>query len=305
MSEPAGRAAVFDLGYKRYVGRRLPQRSRYRVIAAELVRSSWRGWWRMRVWVFAAVATTLVFGALAWAGQDGPFRMLFERAEQAGLAPRSAIIAVSFAMYLRLGFVLSLTIGATTVGRDLQAGAFELYFARPVRPIDYVLGKLTGLVIIVATVVLVPPVLLAVFIALATPDGASALAAAALIPKTLLVGSVGAMAYAIAPLVLCGISSNPRHVLIAWAAVYLVGTGVFAAIALAVDVPALAAVDLSTALDTLVVALIGKPSLLGGAALPLPPWWAALLSVAAYVVLGISVIYRSVVRAERAGLGGG
>ena len=47
------------------------------------------------------------------------------------------------------------------IAGDMQSGAFTFYFARSTRPIDYVLGKLGGLGVLVAGLVFVFPVIVA------------------------------------------------------------------------------------------------------------------------------------------------
>ena len=59
-------------------------------------------------------------------------------------------LAVRSAWYVQLAFIVTLTIGATIDRRRRsQSGAFTFYFARSMRPIDYVIGKLAGLALLI------------------------------------------------------------------------------------------------------------------------------------------------------------
>jgi len=63
--------------------------------------------------------------------------------------------------YCPIGFITSLFVCASTVAGDVQSGAFTFYFARSVRPRDYVIGKLAGLTILLSLIMLAGPFLLA------------------------------------------------------------------------------------------------------------------------------------------------
>lgn len=294
-------AAIHDLGYKSYVGTRRPQRTRYRVIVKNLLSHAWRGWWRMKIWVGSAAITTVVIGALMYLSKNEIFDVIERQGLKLNFA--DALLPMSFIWYTKIGFVLTLTVGAVVVANDLRVGAFEFYFSRPVRPVDYVLGKIGGLLLMMGTVLFIGPVLLALFrlgISESTDELVDNLM---VVPRTVLVAGVGTLAYAVAPLAFSAISARNRHTMAAWAAFYLVAGSIAVAIAEGTGQPNIAAFDVATAVTGFArgvydVTIIGEmrqqPSIEACAAV-----------LALYGAAAVALVFWRVRRAQRAGMGGG
>ena len=158
---------IHDLGYKRYVGTRRSLGTRWTVIMRHQIASAWKGWWRFKVWLICAVMVTVVTSVLLYTLQNNVFRRL------SGFGPVTrfidGILPDSTQWFCKVGFIVSLTISSMVVASDVQTGAFTFYFARSVRPRDYVLGKLAGLAVLLALIMLAGPVvLLAFFVPLLT-----------------------------------------------------------------------------------------------------------------------------------------
>jgi ABC-2 type transport system permease protein len=144
-TQPAG--VIHDLAYRRYEGARLGPATRFAVIARYAVRAQWR---------LRAVKLFLL-GALL-AGAMGAvalgFRLGFShivRGAGGGLQEfdRGAeTVAVTYALAAQYlpSLLLVLVCGAPSIAADLNAGAFQFHFARPVGTGQYLAGRMLGAV---------------------------------------------------------------------------------------------------------------------------------------------------------------
>ncbi len=116
-----------------------------------------------------------------------------------------------------------MTISASSISDDVASGAFTFYFARSTRPIDYVLGKLAGLCVLVMLIMLVGPLVLAgVQIAL-TPENRKIVDQLGIIRRELFIGVLGTLIYAAIPLGFSAISRRGPMALASWAAIIVLG----------------------------------------------------------------------------------
>jgi hypothetical protein len=304
MAAPRTAAAIHDLGYKRYLGSRRPQSTRWRVLVKNTLSTSWRGWWRMKAWVIGCAITTFGFGVPIFIAHD----KVFEELMKSGLATRWAdeLLLTSFRVFGWLAFILCATTSAGAVARDLRAGAFEFYFSRPVRTVDYALGKVVGSVLVAGTALLAGPLLLGLFrVGLSrslddVPHGLS------LVPRIALVGVVGAIAYGSLALAFSSLSTRPRITVAMWCGFYILFGVVIEGIALALRMPDLAALSLPRAMFGFGAGLFeAGPSILPGFHDNPPGLVPSCAALAGYALLGLVVLQIRVKLAERAGLGGG
>jgi ABC-type transport system involved in multi-copper enzyme maturation permease subunit len=289
--------AIHDLGYARYAGQRSAPTTRWRVIMRHQLAQGWKTWWRFKAALGLAVVTTFVAGGFLYLASD----KLFKAIGRGGLALTFAdgIVPMSVTWYCKIGFLASLTLGATAVASDVQRGAFTFYFARSVRPRDYVLGRLAGLTLLAAVIMLAGPLLLvALRLGLADPEDLGRMLP--LVPRVLVVGVAGALTYAVVPFGFSALVANRRYALALWAAYYLV-VGTIATHLGDVAGGALAALDLPTALTSLSNAVFDVHLLRGRAEVALP--WAA-ASLAGHVAVALVVVSRQLVAAQRSGVGG-
>ena len=114
-------------------------------------------------------------------------------------------LPLSIAWFCRAAFVLSLTLGATIIASDMQSGAFTFYFVRSIRPRDYVLGKLAGYGLLVATIVLDRAARArGLRLGLSRDDRRAGRAPALILPKVLAIGALATLAYTAVPLAILG-----------------------------------------------------------------------------------------------------
>jgi len=302
LSEPAKtRAVIHDLGYKRYVGNRRAQSTRWRVISGNVLRSAWRGWWRLKIWMILVFVETVSFGAVLYVSQDKVFERIVGQAGQVLVADALLPYTYTAMFFPFLGFIVSISLAAGAIARDLDAGAFEFYFSRPVRPFDYLAGKLVGLVAILWLVVGAGPLLLSLLRLGLAENGAEAARAGVAVAKVAAIGGVAAFAFASIALGFSALSRNRKHTIAIWAGYYLIAGTVLALVASKIGVPTLAALDVKNAIGGMSMGFFDfgfqgrgpAPSLAGSMG------GLGLLSAAA---LGLA--YWRVALAEKAGLGG-
>jgi hypothetical protein len=296
---PLARGTIHDLGYKRYSGPRRDPRSRWRVIARHQIAIAWKTWWRFKAPLGLAVITTAIAGGMMMFASErksslGRAQMFAQRLIDTAL-PESII------WFCRAGFVVSLTLGAAVIASDMQSGAFTLYFARSTRPRHYVLGKLVGLLALTAIVVAAGPLVVALLRLGVSDTVGEAIELLPVIPKTLGVAGLAALAYAAVPLGFSAILPHPRHALALWAAYYLI----FGAMAYAlghVVAPEIAALDLPRAVQAVAYHVFDLEFRARDPAIPLH---AAIASLIGHAALAIAIVAAQVTRAHRSGIGGG
>lgn len=297
---PKQRAAVHDLGYQRYVGTRRPQHTRYQVIVRNLVSMSWKGWWRYKLSLGITLAITVGVGV----------GMYFSRLEMFQASPMGgqmrtiadSLIPQSFTYLGYAALTLNLTVLAGAISRDLQAGAFEFYFSRPVRPIDYVLGKIGGAFVLLAPILLLAPFLLTVYRLAMTGDVDQITGALPWLPKALLVGTIATLAHASVALAFGAMSKSPRYAVSSYGAfVFIFGSIVFG-ISNAMELPWVAALNLSSAITGFASGVFDVNFLFGTES---PSLMASTVSLLGYITASILFILFRVKQAQRAGIGGG
>ena len=296
------RGQIHDLGYKRYLGTRQAQSTRWRVIMRQQISDAWKKWWRYKMPLGGAVLTACIAGGLLFFGNEmGRTFRGFGRADGIVLSFTDGILPLSLSFFYRMAFVLSLTHGAAIIANDTQSGAFTFYYVRSIRPRDYVLGKLAGYGFLVATIVFVGPLLLAGFRLGLSANTDQLVSYLNIVPKVLLIGALATLAYTAIPLAISALVPNRRYALALWAAYYLVVGSIATAIGTQSSNP-LAGIDLQTALQALTFKLFDV-KILGGHPNHLDGTTGAIMLLV-QCVLAIGVIWFQVSRDQRAGVGG-
>jgi hypothetical protein len=297
---PAPAGTIHDLGYKRYTGARQATSTRWQVIARNQIATVWKTWWRYKLALGFAVIATFVFGGLMF---------LLQEREVNGVAFPSGIVATlsdlalpwSMTWYMRAAFLFSLTTGASVIARDMQSGAFTFYFARSVRPRDYVIGKLVGMIAVTSTIMLAGPLALALA-RLALSDSAEhLLRLLPIVPKALAIGALGTLAFAAVPLGFSALLGNPRHTMALWAVYYLVIGGMAYLLARLMR-NGVAALDITMALEGLTYDLLDIVQIRGRSKRVEIPM--AVTSLLIHATVGISIVAWRVRRAHLEGIGG-
>jgi hypothetical protein len=169
-----------------------------------------------------------------------------------------------------------------------------------VRPADYLLGKIGGAMLVVAPVMLLPPVAVALFRVGLTRELESLGATLAMVPKTVLLGALSTLFYALVPLAFSALTNRPTHAVVYWATWYLVVGSISYGVAALSHQPALAALDIPAALLGVTSALFDV-SLSGR---PVPPLAASLLALAIYAATSLAILLLRVRSVHGTGIGG-
>jgi ABC-type transport system involved in multi-copper enzyme maturation permease subunit len=296
--KPAG--TIYDLGYKRYVGTRRSQGTRWQVISRHVLSQSWKKWWRFKVWMVLAIITTIVVGAIMVTARSERLGDLRDAAPVTRLVDE--IVFGSIGFFTTFAFLFSLTVAVRVVASDLRTGAFTFYFSRPVRTVDYVLGKVIGLFVLMATLILAP-MLVITFVRLGLSENTDELVKnLAYVPKSLLVGTVGALTYTCLPLGFSALLRKPNLNLAIWAGYYIILTSIILGIAVYTKTPDLAAIDPGFALTSLSYQLfdVHKTGVEQPASLV-----ASLIGLLGSSAIGVAIAYLRVDTAGHEGIGGG
>jgi len=290
---------IHDLGYKRYVGSRRAVGTRWTVIMRHQIATAWAGWWRYKLWLVAAFLVTAVSSVLLYTLGDQVFRRI---GGFGGVLTRfiDGILPDSTIWYCKAGFVVSLAISATVVAGDLQSGAFTFYFARSMRPRDYVLGKLAGLGVVLALIMAAGPLVLAMVRVGLSDSVDQAIAMLPTLYKALAVGALGTLLYTAIPLGFSALIANRRHAIALWAIYYIIIGSV--AMALGFLFRPIAALDLATSLRTVSLHLFDQ-HLTGG--VPEPSTALAVASILVHAGAAIAVVFWRLRAAQQSGIGGG
>jgi len=291
---------IHDLGYKRYVGSRRARGTRWRVILRHQLATAWRSWWRYKVWLIAALMVTAAGAGMIYLTSGQSFQMF------AGMAGQTINIAdgtLTFLLpfYWRLGFFVGVLIGTTVVAGDAQSGAFTFYFARSARPRDYVAGKLGGLVILMAALLLVGPLLIALLRLGLASSTDELIATLPIVPKALAISALATLVYAAVPLGFSALIANRRYAMALWGAYYYLLGSMLAVLGLLV-MPVLGALDLTTALEAVSLRLFDFRVM--GRHIPITPLGPALASIAVHCTAAIAIVAWRVREAQRSGVVG-
>ena len=292
---------IHDLGYKRYVGTRRSPSTRWRVIMRHQIASSWKTWWRFKIWLVGSVIVTFVAGAIMYFASNKIFRGMGMPGEMV-LTFADVTLPLAINWFCKVAFIVSLTIGASVIAGDVQSGAFTFYFARSVRPRDYVVGKLVGMGILMAIVTMIGPILLACLRVGLSDSSDQLIAHLMIVPKALAVGALAALAYTAVPLGFSALVANRRTAQALWAAYYLIGGSIFLMMGMITHSGWIAAFDLPSAVsgvayDLFDVHLLGKRM----SDMPLS---AALISIFAHAAAAIAIVWYQVSKAQKSGVGG-
>ena len=292
-------SVVHDLGYKRYLGTRRSASTRWLVVMRHQLAMGWKKWWRWKLALGVAFITLAVASGLLFFATGKEMRS-FARGDIV-MTFADGVVPLSLSHFFRAAFVLSIAMGATIIASDTQSGAFTFYYVRSIRPRDYVLGKLAGYGIQVASLVIVGPLILAgMRLGLAVSNG-EIIDRLDIIPKVLLVGLLATLTYTTVPLAISALIPNKRYALAAWAAYYVVVGGIATGIALKLA-PIVGVIDLQMALQSVTLNLFDV-KIIRGPSLDIP-FTAAIIGILVQSALAIFVIWFQVSRDQRSGVGG-
>lgn len=292
---------IHDLGYKRYVGTRQDASRRWRVIMRNTIAHGWQTFFRYKAWLGTAVIVTAIAAVFIFIATSKTWHLGH------GIQTTFADMALPFAfdMFAKIAFILSLRLGAMIIATDFTSGAFVFYFARSTRPVDYLVGKLSGYFLLVAVILIGGPVLIALMRIGFTgyTDISELVPQLWLLPKVLAVGIAGTIAYTAVPLGFSAMIANPRYALGVWAGWYVIAGSMATAIGHAMHLP-LGALDIGHAFHSVTSYALGNPIGLFGERLDDLPLSACLISLGVQSAAAVFAILVQLRHAQRSGVGG-
>ena len=270
---------IHDQGYRRYAGRRSPHGRTWWVIARAGLME------RLRERKFLAL---LLF---AWL----PF---FVRAVQMYLAanvPQASFLEptpATFREYLDqqsiFVFFITIYVGAGLIANDRRANALQIYLSKPLTRVEYVVGKLVTLLILLAAVTLVPALLLLLLQILFAGNFTFLRANLFLFPAITLFSTILMLLSAFAMLALSSLSKSRRFVAMMYAALIFFSAAMFQALRGITGARTWALISPEDVLDVVGAVIFRIP---GTTTIPM---WAAMLDIAVIIAIAIWVLERRV-----------
>lgn len=236
---------LFQIGYRRYEGKRTSHALRWLPITRTGIAIAWRSKLLRRL-VFVSFLPFLYFGWVFYVigqitdpGTD-PNALFYGLAHElfgSGLvnqlhddpsAIRGAVWAMVFASFgsffqlLMAGLVAAIA-GPPLVANDFRSGAFLIYFSRPVSRFDYVVGKAGVLVSLLACVTLLPSLFLYVLSILFSPSFETLIQTAP-VAAAMCLASLGTIVpVSLILLTLSSLTRQPRFATASWFVLVLFG----------------------------------------------------------------------------------
>ena len=154
--------AVYEHTYKPYAGKLTPEWSRFLILPRHAYRNIFQS--KMFTAFFAlCFVCPLVMAILIYLHHNINAMVMLELRVR-DLVPIDAYFFRTFvSIQGGLGFLLTVMIGPVLISRDLSNNALPLYLCRPFSRAEYVLGKMSVLMILISAITWVPGLLLFLF----------------------------------------------------------------------------------------------------------------------------------------------
>lgn len=229
---------IFDQGYRHWDGKLSGQFWRWRTVTRRGVLVQIKNRWVILAILGAWMPATLLAAVLlVWALFEqksaflGPFLGMLMRALPGDMAAqpasfRSTVWTLAFSAFFQFeiffSMILVVVVGPDLISRDLRFNAMPLYFAKPLRRIDYFIGKL-GVIGAYLSVAAIGPAVVAYLL------GVCFSLEFAVIKETLPI-LLGSLAYGLVVVVSAGtlmlaissLSRNSRHVGAIWIGLWVI-----------------------------------------------------------------------------------
>jgi ABC-2 type transport system permease protein len=151
--------AVLERSYKRYEGVLSPEWSRFLIIPRHALRHIFRSKLFTGLYVLSFVAP-LIFAILIYLKHNAE-ALAIMNLNVAAILPIDARFFQAFVMTQGwVGFILALLVGPQQVSRDLTNNALPLYLCRPFSRTEYVVGKMSIVILLLSTMTWVPGLIL-------------------------------------------------------------------------------------------------------------------------------------------------
>lgn len=154
--------AVYEHTYKQYLGKLTPEWSRFLVIPRHAFRDVFKS--KIFTTFFIVCFIPLLIEAILIYLHHNVNALAILKVNVAELIPIDASFFQTFVnLQASFAFFVALLVGPPLVARDLRNNALPLYLCRPFSRAEYVLGKMSVLLILLSAITWVPQLLLFLF----------------------------------------------------------------------------------------------------------------------------------------------
>ncbi len=154
--------AVYEHTYKQYLGKLTPEWSRFLVIPRHAFRDVFKS--KLFTAFFVVCFIPLLIEAILIYLHHNVNALAILKVNVRELIPIDAFFFQTFVnLQASFAFFVTLLVGPPLVARDLRNNALPLYLCRPFSRTEYVLGKMSVLLILLSTMTWVPQLLLFLF----------------------------------------------------------------------------------------------------------------------------------------------
>jgi ABC-2 type transport system permease protein len=154
--------AVYEHTYKQYLGQLTPEWSRFLVIPRHAFRDVFKS--KIFTTFFIVCFIPLLIEAILIYLHHNVNALAILKVNVAELIPIDASFFETFVnLQASFAFFVALLVGPPLVARDLRNNALPLYLCRPFSRAEYVLGKMSVLIILLSAITWVPQLLLFLF----------------------------------------------------------------------------------------------------------------------------------------------
>lgn len=225
--------AIRDLGYRPYEGTRLPPSHNMTVMLRHGLKRAW-GSWLVKIAAFIGWVPPVI-GA---AGVGISFWITSQMGGRGGsLIDSSKILQLLLNVQTWSAvLMISLGAGAAAIAEDLTHRAFQFYFAKPVTPIQYLVGRVSAVAIYGFAFTFIPALFVSVFLVGFSPPE-QRLERAGLILPALLQSGIIAVVIALVSVGLSSLSKSRALTMTAWLLLFIVPHVIAAIVALIGDWP--------------------------------------------------------------------
>jgi len=227
---------IFDQGYQHWQGTLSSHTWRWLTVTRHGVRVMMKNRWARIIMLFAWVpAAGLVAALAAWGLAEQNADILRVVARQFALPPQSVqspqafrvifwtyAYSKFFTIEIYFSMMLVLLIGPNLISQDLRFNALPLYFSRPLRRLDYFLGKLGVIVFCLGAVMVVPAVVAYIFGLAFSLDLSVVKDTFHLLPAAIAYGALVAVVCGTLMLALSSLSRNSLYVAFSWIILWFV-----------------------------------------------------------------------------------
>jgi ABC-2 type transport system permease protein len=154
--------AVYEHTYKQYLGKLTPEWSRFLVIPRHAFRDVFKS--KLFTAFFVVCFIPLLIEAILIYLHHNVNALAILKVDVRGLIPIDAFFFQTFVnLQGTFAFFVTLLVGPPLVARDLRNNALPLYLCRPFSRTEYVLGKMSVLLILLSAITWMPQLLLFLF----------------------------------------------------------------------------------------------------------------------------------------------